>query len=53
MQPLTLTNVNIRSDERLKLASIGDYWDEQMIYENTIFILFIVCLPQISYFKLS
>ena len=53
MQPLKLTKVNIRSEERLKLASIGDYWDEQMMCENTIFIIFIVWFPQISYFKLS
>ena len=31
MQPLKLIKVNIGSEERLKLASIGDYWNEQMM----------------------
>ena len=35
MQPLKLIKVNIGSEERLKLASIGDYWNEQMMSKQS------------------
>ena len=33
LKPLKLQNFNIRTDEKPKIASIGDYWDEKTIKE--------------------